>query len=120
MQTKRSYQAYISSEEWLQRRKRFLFTHQDCNRCRISRSAAVLAYDQDLHVHHRNYQRIGHELDKDLEALCKRCHEIETFGNTFLPPAHLSPIELRELRSLIGPETLYTYMTEDGLAGLFQ
>ena len=44
-------------------------------------------YDQDLHVHHRNYQRVGAELDSDLRSLCRRCHEIETFGESSLPAA---------------------------------
>jgi hypothetical protein len=30
-----------------------------------------------LHVHHVSYARLGEELDEDLEALCKRCHNVE-------------------------------------------
>ena len=45
---------------------------------------SVIAYDQDLHVHHKNYQNIGAELDSDLEVLCRRCHEVETFGESAL------------------------------------
>jgi len=44
----------------------------------------MVAYDQDLHVHHKNYASLGHERDSDLEALCKRCHELKSFGATLL------------------------------------
>jgi hypothetical protein len=55
-----------------------------CNRCDLPRWLAVIAYDQDLHVHHRHYQNVGDERPEDLESLCKRCHEIETFGRSRL------------------------------------
>lgn len=34
-----------------------------------------------LEVHHLNYERLGAELDEDLELLCKRCHTIEHRGS---------------------------------------
>lgn len=116
---KSEYRQYIASEAWQQRRKLFLWSHQSCNRCGIGHQAAIEAYDQGLHVHHQNYERVGCELDSDLEALCRRCHEIETFGKSSLPPMHMAPEERKLLRSLIGPEELHTEMTEHGLAGLF-
>lgn len=79
--TKTEYREYISSPTWKERRKEFLAingTH--CANCNLPRLFAIVAYDQDLHVHHVSYARIGQELDEDLKALCKRCHEIETFG----------------------------------------
>lgn len=84
MPTKTEYREYIASEEWQQRRKEFLRFHPDCNRCGLPRSLAIIAYDQDLHVHHRNYGTIGCEKDDDLEPLCRRCHEVETFGSSAL------------------------------------
>ena len=50
----------------------------------MPRWIAVVAYDQDLNVHHASYARLGCEVDADLEALCRRCHEIETFGESKL------------------------------------
>jgi hypothetical protein len=78
--TKTEYREYIASEEWRARRGEFLKAYSHCNRCSIPRWLAVVAYDQDLSVHHKSYARIGAELDDDLEPLCRRCHEIETFG----------------------------------------
>lgn len=89
MPTKTEYREYISSPEWQARRKEFLLSYPECNRCSLPKWLAVIAYDQDLHVHHRSYTRVGHEKDEDLEPLCKRCHEIETFGNSSLhKPQH--------------------------------
>lgn len=116
---KSEYANYIASEAWLQRRKGFLLEHSRCNRCGLSLKAAIESYDQGLHIHHKNYQRVGCELDSDLEALCRRCHEIETFGRSDLPPAHLNPQECAALRELIGAENPKTRMTKHGLAGVF-
>ena len=135
--TKTEHRDYLASEAWLQRRKIFLRTHDSCNRCGVSRKQAVAAYDQDLHVHHRNYQHVGAELDEDLEVLCRRCHEIETFGKSELeccaPILEVTGIELKQhgdpdLWSVYVGLTGYeenveriknARMTEYGLAGLF-
>jgi hypothetical protein len=82
--TKGEYKLYLSSAEWIARRSKFLQTWNYCNRCDLPRWLAIIAYDQDLHVHHRHYQSIGNERPEDLEGLCKRCHEIETFGRSAL------------------------------------
>ncbi len=83
--TRTDHKNYIASEWWLQRRKLFLEAHRECNRCGIEREAARELYDQDLNVHHRNYQNKGAEKDEDLEALCRRCHEIESKGKSTRP-----------------------------------
>jgi hypothetical protein len=81
--TKTEYAEYTRSEHWQQRRKNAIEQagHQ-CERCNLPRWIANLIYDQDLHVHHRNYQNLGHEEDGDLEVLCRRCHDVETFGHS--------------------------------------
>jgi hypothetical protein len=85
---KTEYRKYISSADWQERRKLFLAGKDGlgswCNRCRIPRWLASIAYDQDLHVHHKSYANIGIEKPEDLEILCKRCHEIETFSRSDL------------------------------------
>ena len=80
MPTKTEYREYIAGEDWQERRKEFLLAFPMCNRCSLPRWLAVIAYDQDLHVHHKSYARVGEELDDDLEPLCRRCHEVKTFG----------------------------------------
>src|SRR5690348_9324273 len=82
--TKSEYREYIAGEVWRKRRADYLSQIEGCNRCEAPRKLVVLVYDQDLHVHHRSYARIGNERPEDLEALCRRCHEIETFGRSEL------------------------------------
>lgn len=83
MTTKTEYREYISSEAWRHRRSLFLDKMgADCWRCHIPRWLVNYVYDQDIHVHHKSYARVGAESDADLEPLCPRCHELETFGKT--------------------------------------
>jgi hypothetical protein len=83
--TKSEYREYIASAEWQARRIKFLAKYRYCSECNLPRRWAVRFYDQDLHVHHESYEHIGKELDEDLRALCRRCHEIKTFGHSSLP-----------------------------------
>jgi hypothetical protein len=82
--TKSEYRAYIGSEAWQVKRAEFLGMYGECAKCGLPRYLAVVAYDQDLHVHHKNYLRVGAEQWDDLQALCRRCHEIHTFGHSQL------------------------------------
>lgn len=84
MPTKTEYREYLASEHWQKLRKAFLREIGACQRCGVPRWLAVVAYDQDLHAHHNNYSSLGHEESDDLTALCKRCHEVETFGSSRL------------------------------------
>lgn len=88
--TSAEYREYIASPQWQQRRKAFLTPWAFCLKCWMPRWLAKIAYGQDLHVHHLSYGRIGAETDHDLSALCRRCHDIETFGRSDLiaPPSH--------------------------------
>lgn len=61
------YQAYLNSPTWRLRRNRALkLAGWHCSRCESRRG---------LEVHHRSYDRLGAELDADLEVLCADCHE---------------------------------------------
>lgn len=82
--TKKQYAAYLCSEHWRELRKDLLEIQPECERCRLPRWLAELVYDQDLHVHHKTYVNLGHEQPEDLEVLCRRCHDIETFGRSEL------------------------------------
>lgn len=84
MGKKQDYRAYIQSEFWQNRRRQFLAINSQCAECGLPRYLSVLIFDEDLHVDHKNYQRVGEELDSDLQSLCKRCHEIKHFGHTSL------------------------------------
>lgn len=82
---KTDYAKYLQSEHWLEVRSRLLGDGPEwCVRCDMPRWLARIAYDQDLHIHHKHYRTLGSEAPDDLEILCRRCHEIETFGKSIL------------------------------------
>lgn len=83
--TKTEYAEYLQSPEWQETRKQAFATHgEQCALCEMPRWLAEIAYDQDLHVHHLSYARKGNEAMEDLQILCRRCHDVETFGRSEL------------------------------------
>lgn len=63
------YLAYLNSSSWRARRNRALQEAKfRCQRCDAKR---------DLEVHHLTYERLGAELDSDLEVVCFTCHKGE-------------------------------------------
>jgi hypothetical protein len=92
--TKKQYSAYLQSAHWQDLRKEMLAGQSYCARCEVPRWLAELLYDQDLHLHHLNYEHLGKEQWEDLEVLCRRCHEIETFGRSELKAPKKSRCEL--------------------------
>jgi hypothetical protein len=83
------YRQYIASADWQQRRKQFLRPWTFCWGCMMPRWLAKIAYGQDINVHHKSYANLGNERPTDVTTLCRRCHEIETFGRSELtaPPS---------------------------------
>lgn len=63
----REYREYLESPEW--RRLRDLAIERAGGRCQMCNVAPPR-----FHVHHRTYERLGHERVEDLTALCPRCH----------------------------------------------
>ena len=63
---RKTYAEYIASAEWGERRRRRL--EKDGYRCQGCGS------EDDLHVHHRTYERLGNELPDDLVTACEICH----------------------------------------------
>jgi len=60
------YRAYLSTPWWRQRRNAALrIAGYACQRCGVKR---------ELEVHHTSYQRLGEEIDTDLEVVCRGCH----------------------------------------------
>ena len=66
------YEAYLKSDEWASRRE-FILEWADY-RCQVCNSP------HDLHVHHRAYERVGHEDPADLTVLCMWCHDLFHMG----------------------------------------
>lgn len=64
--SQRTYGKYLQSPRWFHRRNRSLrLADYTCQRCGVKRN---------LQVHHRAYERVGDELDSDLEVVCRGCH----------------------------------------------
>lgn len=78
------HQRYLNSDRWQKLRlEAFEFHGSNCADCRIPRWLAKIAYDQDLNVHHESYANIGTDGELyDLQILCRRCHELVTYGRT--------------------------------------
>jgi 5-methylcytosine-specific restriction endonuclease McrA len=72
------YQNYLKSDHWQTVRVEKLERERYC--CERCGYFARRRFGQwvGIHVHHKNYERLGHErLDEDLEVLCEYCHECE-------------------------------------------
>lgn len=66
--TKATYQDYLKTEYWQQRRKRAL--ERAGYRCQVCAST------ENLEVHHNCYDRLEHELDFDLFVMCRKHHQL--------------------------------------------
>lgn len=67
---KPAYNRYIHSFEWQARRRYKLEkVGYKCEECGFQSR-------KGLHVHHLDYTNFGNESAKELQVLCKRCHEI--------------------------------------------
>ena len=66
--TQLTYKEYIQSDGWKVRRLRALALAE--NRCQVCNSPNA------PQVHHRTYERLGHERDADLIVLCRDCHRL--------------------------------------------
>jgi hypothetical protein len=62
------YEEYLRTPEWQERRQAAL--QRAGHRCQVCNSP------HQLEVHHRTYDRRGHEDDADLTVLCERHHEM--------------------------------------------
>lgn len=74
------YEAYIASPAWARRRRRSLaLSGRRCQYEREDDFGAVTRCPRTryLTVHHRTYDRLGHEIDEDLEVLCYFHHMVE-------------------------------------------
>lgn len=78
------YGDYRMSNWWRIRRERFNDTAisiYGCKTCELCGLASLDPLGQHpiavrFHVHHRNYDHLGYELDSDLMLLCSPCHNL--------------------------------------------
>ena len=95
MAKKVEYEVYIHSQEW-ERKRQWALTYWG-NKC------ATCFTSRELEVHHRTYERLGHELITDLIVLCDGCHE--KFHETIHranEPEHISKPLLRVYDRVMG------------------
>ena len=60
------YEAYMHSQKWIDRKRRiFKKRGRVCQMCGAT---------SGLEVHHKDYTRLGHEIDDDLLIVCRDCH----------------------------------------------
>lgn len=62
-----NYYAYINSKAWQDKRGEMLIKAR--HRCQMCNKSNTV-----LNVHHRTYDRLGHEMEEDLIVLCRDCH----------------------------------------------
>lgn len=67
-----TYGEYIQSNAWRTNAARLREFEAARFACRLCPAAA--ADGATLESHHRTYDRLGHETDGDLTALCSECH----------------------------------------------
>lgn len=67
-----NYRDYLQTPQWYATRARRLDVAG--NRCEFTLNGRRCTDTRSLNVHHRNYQRLGAELDGDLEVLCRLHH----------------------------------------------
>ena len=66
--TSEQYRAYLQTDEWAHRRN--IAVCCALHRCQVCYRGSR------LEVHHRTYERVGHEMPEDLIVLCADCHEL--------------------------------------------
>jgi len=76
LQRRADYAAWMSSADWLARRR--AWHDQWTRRCGNEPTCQICGKPWSLRdgaLHHRSYQRLGHEADRDLVPLCREpCH----------------------------------------------
>jgi 5-methylcytosine-specific restriction endonuclease McrA len=90
------YSDYLQSPEWQNKRGEVLtFWNRRCALCNS---------DQNVQVHHRTYERMGHEKLTDLIPLCDKCHERHSeymrHGGEMMTFSEVAQIMIAELEEM--------------------
>jgi len=65
---KKEYEKYLKGKHWQDlRAKKLKESYFACDECDVA--------NEELHIHHLTYERLGKELLSDLRVLCVSCHE---------------------------------------------
>ena len=60
------YKTYLSSEKWKETKIAMKLNYKVCQEC---------GSENDLCVHHINYENFGNESIDDITLLCRKCHD---------------------------------------------
>jgi phage terminase large subunit GpA-like protein len=63
-----SYEEYLRSRHWANVRRCFKSSRSYTGKC------AVCGFHSNLQLHHKSYERLGRERERDLVHLCDKCH----------------------------------------------
>ena len=89
------YEEYINSDEWKDKREKCFESK--------GRKCAICGREQGLHLHHLNYNSLGHEEENnfaDIVPLCSICHEkIHAFIQVTEEKTNTLKADLRGLRN---------------------
>jgi HNH endonuclease len=85
-----TYLEYIGSARWRWSAARLGELEASGHRCRTCNAAE--GDEARLEVHHRTYERLGHELIGDLTALCGYCHHAITDAHRRRRYASIRPL----------------------------
>lgn len=74
------YQEYLRSAYWRRRREELMERlGSKCFNCGLPRFLAKRFDGVDLNIDHLNYRNIGCEAERDVQILCRKCHEAKSF-----------------------------------------
>ena len=63
----KSYNEYLQSDLWKEKRELILsIFNWECQKCGSKKR---------LEIHHKTYENVGNEKQRDVTVLCKKCHE---------------------------------------------
>lgn len=67
-----TYRDYLKTSHWANKKQRI--RHKKEKRGKILK-CYICGEPEKIHIHHKTYERVGNEHDKDLVALCNTCHK---------------------------------------------
>lgn len=80
--TKQQYEEYLQTGYWQRFSYEIRRDRRVCERCGCGEKNSFARYKQKLHIHHKTYERLWHELPEDVELLCFDCHLSGAHGST--------------------------------------
>jgi len=98
------YKKYLQTEEWKAKANACKkLADYKCSKCDNT---------SNLHAHHNTYERVGEELQEDLECLCSECHAKEHNRDLFSASSNRYNIPIKNITSRINAMDLFNVMEQ--------